>query len=226
MQSAATVRPVTDPQLSNRSRIVSGALKNYGFGMQRLIAAFFMCLVAFASAAEEGNPAPWERHAFDIESGVMWQVGYLTPINYTIAQTMFSWRSPAVFERALDGGSTWVIRTQASWIAVWIVDGPEDYYFGLSAAPSLEWWSEDQRWSVYLSVGGGVGVTNSTDVFGGQGQDFTLNWFAKAGVRYQVSEDFSIFGGPSFLHLSNAGQTDPNPGVDVLGFSLGMSYSF
>jgi lipid A 3-O-deacylase len=194
--------------------------------MHRTIAAISACLVTFASAVEQEHPAPWERHAFDVESGVMWQVGNLTPIDYTIAQTIFSWRSPAVFEWRLDGGSTWVIRNQASLIAAWIVDGPEDYYFGLSGAPSLEWWSEDQQWSVYLSVGGGVGVTNSTDVIGGQGQDFTLNWFAKAGVRYQVSKDFSVFGGPSFMHLSNGGQTDPNPGIDVLGFSLGVSYSF
>lgn len=193
--------------------------------MHRILIALSACLVSFASASEQ-EKAPWECHAFDVESGVMWQVGNLTPLDYTIAATQFSWRSPAVFQFALDGGSTWAIRNQASLIAAWIVDGPEDYYFGLSAAPSLEWWSQDQRWSFYLSVGGGVGLTNSKGVVGGQGQDFTLNWFAKSGVRHQWNEHLSIFAGPSFIHLSNGGQTNPNPGVDALGFSLGVSVSF
>ena len=71
-----------------------------------------------------------------------------------------------------------------------------------------------------FAVGGGAGAIDSTDVVGGQGQDFTFNWFANLGLRYQLNEDFSLQGGLLFQHLSNAGATDPNPGLDVLGFSL------
>ena len=69
-------------------------------------------------------------------------------------------------------------------------------------------------------------MTDSTNVTGGLGQDFTYNWFAKAGLRYQLTDDLGIYGGASFMHLSNMGATDPNPGVDALGFSCGLSYSF
>ncbi len=69
-------------------------------------------------------------------------------------------------------------------------------------------------------------MINSTSVPGGQGQDFTLNWFMKAGVRRQITENIAIFGGPFFQHMSNGGATTPNPGIDALGFTVGASFSF
>ncbi len=187
-----------------------------------------LALSAFLSSlhASDAVEAPWERHAFDIESGMIWQFRDNTPINYQLVPTQFSWRSPYVFKWDFDGGSTVVVRNQASLIATWVAEGPEDHYFGVSGAPSLEWWSPNSCWSLYLSIGGGVGVINSTDVPGGQGQDFTLNWFIKSGARLQISNDVAIFGGPFFQHLSNGGATTPNPGIDALGLSLGASFSF
>ncbi len=176
--------------------------------------------------ASEAVEAPWERHAIDIETGMIWQFRDNTNINYQLVPTQLSWRGPHVFKWDLAGGSTVVVRNQASLITTWVAKGPEDHYFGVSGAPSLEWWSPDSAWSLYLSVGGGVGVINSTDIMGGQGQDFTLNWFIKTGARRQICEDFAIFGGPFFQHLSNGGATTPNPGIDALGVSIGASFSF
>ena len=176
--------------------------------------------------ASDDVTAPWERHSFDLESGLLWQVGESTNIDYEFIQTQFSWRSPFVFKWDMDGGSTVVVRHHASLIATWVEEGPENHYFGISGSPSLEWWSEDDVLSVYFSIGGGFGVIDSTNVTGGQGQDFTLNWFMKAGVRRQLTEDFAIFGGPFFQHMSNGGSTTPNPGIDAFGFTLGTSFSF
>jgi len=193
--------------------------------MHRRILALSVCLYSIAAASPDVE-APWERHSFDFESGPLWQVGDNTTIDYLIVQNQLSWRSPYVFKFDMGDGSTVVVRNHASLIAAWIADGPEDYYLGVSGSPSLEWWSEDNIWSLYFSIGGGVGVTNSTNVPGGQGQDFTLNWFAKAGARYQVSDDLAVFGGPFFQHMSNGGATNPNPGIDALGFTVGLSLSF
>ena len=176
--------------------------------------------------ASEDVTAPWERHTFDFESGVLWQAGDNTDIDYRLVQTQFSWRSPFVFKWDLGGGSTVVVRNHASLIATWVEQGPENHYFGFSGSPSVEWWSADNMLSVYFSIGGGFGVIDSTDVPGGQGQDFTLNWFMKAGVRKQLTDDMAIFGGPFFQHMSNGGATNPNPGIDALGFSVGASFSF
>lgn len=177
-------------------------------------------------SASEDVTSPWERHSFDVESGILWQVGESTNIDYELVQTQFSWRSPFVFKWDMGGGSTVVVRNHASLIAAWVQEGPENYYLGISGSPSLEWWSADDMTSVYFAIGGGFGVTNSTNVPGGQGQDFTLNWFMKAGVRRQLTNDIAVFGGPFFQHMSNGGATTPNPGIDALGFTVGASFSF
>jgi len=121
-------------------------------------------------SASEDVTSPWERHSFDVESGILRQVGESTNIDYELVQTQFSWRSPFVFKRDMGGGSTVVVRNHASLIAAWVQGGPEDYYLGISGSPSLEWWSADDMTSVYFVIGGGFGVTNSTNVPGGQGQ--------------------------------------------------------
>jgi lipid A 3-O-deacylase len=211
--------------VGEHTRVVTQLPTGYPFSMNRSILALSVCLPTLAAAPPDVQ-APWERHAFDIESGLLWQVGDNTTIDYTIVQNQFSWRSPYVFKLDMDGGSTVVVRNHASLIAAWIADGPEDYYLGVSGSPSLEWWSADNLWSLYFSIGGGAGVTNSTNIPGGQGQDFTLNWFAKAGARYQVSDGLAVFGGPFFQHISNGGATTPNPGIDALGFTVGLSLSF
>ncbi|BDS07790.1 hypothetical protein NT6N_28300 [Oceaniferula spumae] len=195
-----------------------------------------LCLSSFAvgsicagevtyNAPKQEEPS-WKRHVIDVETGLIWNIGSNTPISYRIVPTQISWRIPYSIKKDFSNGSKLIARHQFSLIGDWIQNGPEDYYIGLSAAPSLEWWSADDKWSIYFAAGGGVGLTNSTDVVGSQGQDFTLNWFAKTGVRYQIRQDLGIYGGAFFQHLSNGGQTDPNPGVDALGFTVGMSFSF
>ena len=191
--------------------------------MRALITGIIFLSNALASGDGE---APWERNAFDVETGLLRQVGSNTPLDYTLVQTQFSWRSPFVLKKGFDDGSVLVVRHHASLIATWVEEGPENHYFGISGSPSLEWWSPDEMWSLYFSIGGGFGVADSTDVPGGQGQDFTLNWFAKAGMRYQLNDDTAVFAGPFFQHMSNGGATTPNPGIDALGFTVGASFSF
>ena len=66
-------------------------------------------------------------------------------------------------------------------------------------------------------------TTGGTD---GMGQDFTFNWFTQLGLRREILENVSLSGGVYFIHHSNLGMTDPNPGIDALGFSLGVGWGF
>lgn len=202
-----------------------------------IIPCFLILMMAQGAVADEKSVevyvephipqvVSWRRHCFDIETGMIWNVGSNTPISYRIVPTQISWRSPYMWKKEFTDGSKFVLRNQASLIADWVERGPENYYIGLSGAPSFEWWSADDKWSIYAAVGGGFGLTNSSNTAGGQGQDFTYNWFAKSGLRYQFDQDFGIYGGVFFQHLSNRGATDPNPGIDALGFTMGVSFSF
>jgi hypothetical protein len=192
------------------------------------IFAFIIALTALAQAKLPttlvASAAP-ATSAIDLETGLLWQVGHNTPIDYLLAPTQLVWRSGSVLHWDFDSGAL-VVRNRLALQGTAIIEGPETAYFALAGAPSLEWWDASGAWSAALAVGGGAGLIDSQDVVGGQGRDFTLNWFARAGVSRQIAEGVHLNAGLMFQHMSNGGATDPNPGIDVLGFTLGCSWSF
>lgn len=178
----------------------------------------------FAAGAMAHPADQWE---FVLESGYVWNVGNNTPIDYEIIPTQLTFRSPTMWNWFTgDDGSRLVVRNRFSALFEKITAGPEDYYIGFSAAPSLEYWFPSEKTSLFFSIGGGLGLTNSTDVPGGLGQDFTFNWFSQLGIRQQITKDLSLLGAGYFVHHSNGGQTDPNPGIDALGFTIGLGMRF
>lgn len=178
-------------------------------------------LIASASAHEADT---WE---WTLESGYLWNVGHNTAIDYEIVPTQLTLRSPVAWTWwEDDAGAKLVIRHRFSALFESITKGPEDYYLGLAAAPSVEYWFPSQKTSAFFSIGGGLGVTNSSGGEEGMGQDLTFNWFTQLGLRQKITEDISLLGGLYFLHHSNLGLTDPNPGIDALGFTLGCGWKF
>lgn len=183
-------------------------------------------LVLTGLAAESIPLRPWETSALNVETGVLWQVGTLTPLAYRLVPTQLSWRSKEFVGRAFADGSRLMIRHRLTLIGTWVQQGPEARYVGFSASPSLEWWDRTGRWSLFAGSGGGVGIIDSRGVRGGQGQDFTLNWFIRGGIEHVTAKDRRFSAGILYQHLSNGGRTDPNPGIDALGFTVGYSWAF
>ena len=108
-----------------------------------------------------------------------------------------------------------------------IFRGPENRYFGFSAGFRHVFVRPGWRLQPYASGGVGAGFIDSTDEFRqGQGQDFTFNILTQAGVDYLVHDHWKINIGALYQHLSNAGQTDPNPSLNLIGPQVGVTYSF
>ena len=83
------------------------------------------------------------------------------------------------------------------------------------------------RLQPYASGGAGLGWIDSTDAFRqGQGQDFTFNILTAVGVDYLVNDHWKLKIGGLYQHLSNGGQTDPNPSLNLLGPQVGATFSF
>lgn len=162
----------------------------------------------------------------DLEAGYLWKVGGDTPLDYGIAPLILSWRTKEMLGWHFGDGSSLFVRSRFSLLGEWIETGPENHYLGLSAAPSLEWWSPGGNWSLYSQIGGGFGWIDSQGVVGGQGQDFTLNWFFTTGVAHALTESLQLRAGLMFQHLSNGGATTPNPGVNTMGLTIGLSWGF
>jgi lipid A 3-O-deacylase len=185
------------------------------------------CVLAMPSRAEPPatDPKPWQTSAVSIESGLLWQAGQSTPLSYRLVPTQLSWRSREVLGRQLRSGHI-ALRNRLTVLGTWIQQGPESHYIALAASPSLEWWNEAGTWCTYGGAGGGLGWLDSQGVTGGQGQDFTFHWFARAGVEFFSSRRIRWTAGVMFQHMSNGGQTTPNPGIDALGVTLGWAWSF
>lgn len=184
----------------------------------------FIAIISLLATPAKAHPSDgWE---WTLESGYLWNVGDNTAIPYEIIPTQLTLRSPVVWTLwEEDGGAKLVVRNRFSALFEAITRGPEDYYLGLAAAPSVEYWFTEKT-SAFFSIGGGAGVTNSSGGSEGMGQDLTFNWFTQLGLRHSIGENLSLLGGLYFIHHSNLGLTDPNPGIDALGFTLGCSWSF
>ena len=169
---------------------------------------------------------PWQDGALNVESGMLWQIGTGTPFDYRLIPTQLSWRSAEFWGRTCADGSRLVVRHRLTLIGTLIQHGPESNYLGFSGSPSLEWWDPTGTWSLFSGAGGGCGWIDARGIKGGQGQDFTLNWFIRGGCELVTARKGRLSAGIMYQHLSNGGQTDPNPGIDALGFTLGYSLKF
>ena len=114
-----------------------------------------------------------------------------------------------------------------SAIAEPIFRGVENHYFGLNFGMRYNFVRPGSRLVPYISGGLGLGwIDSHPNIPGGQGQDFTFNILTAAGISYQLSNHWKLDAGILYQHLSNGGQTDPNPSLNLLGPQVGLSYSF
>jgi lipid A 3-O-deacylase len=181
-------------------------------------------LAVAAVAAEPAPPRPWETRALSVESGVLWEIGSDTPFPYRLPETQLSWKSAATSARIFGDGSRVVLRHRFTLLGAFVQQGPESRYIALSASPSIEWWNAAGTWSLFAGSGGGFGLIDSQGITGGQGQDFTLNWLIRGGMEHAISSHQWISAGFMYQHMSNGGRTNPNPGINALGFMLGYSW--
>ncbi|CAN5361489.1 hypothetical protein BH20VER3_BH20VER3_09780 [soil metagenome] len=108
-----------------------------------------------------------------------------------------------------------------------IFRGPENRYFGISAGLRHVFVRPGWRLQPYASGGVGAGFIDSTDPFrNGQGQDFTFNILTAVGVDYLVNDHWKLNIGALYQHLSNAGQSDPTPSLNLIGPQIGATFSF
>lgn len=182
-----------------------------------------LCVATFA--AEPAPAPPWESDALNLEAGVLWQMGSSTPIAYRVLATEFSWRSGAFMSHVYANGSRIVVRHRLTLIADVIENGPESHYLAIAGSPSIEWWDQAGTRSWFAGIGGGFGWIDSSGVPGGQPQDLTLNWFIRTGIERITTRKNSWSAGILYQHISNGGMTQPHPGMNTVGFTLGYSWA-
>src|SRR5213080_620548 len=108
-----------------------------------------------------------------------------------------------------------------------IFRGVENHYFGLNFGSRYNFVRPGTRFIPYISVGLCLGwIDSHPGIPGAQGQDFTFNILTAAGISYKMNDHWKLNAGILYQHLSNGGQTDPNPSLNLLGPQVGLNYSF
>ena len=138
----------------------------------------------------------------------------------------------------LTGRIRWGVVRSDSWlrgyhqfyisaIAEPIFSGIENHYFGFNLGMRYNFVQRGSRFVPYISGGVGAGwIDSHPEIPGGQGQDFTFNILSAAGISYKVNDHWKVDVGALYQHLSNGGQTDPNPSLNLFGPQMALSYSF
>jgi len=173
------------------------------------------------TATEEFNPQGFE---FAIESGYLF--GAINPpTSYEIGAEFLTARIRwgVVHDTWLRGYNQFYVSAMAEPI----FRGIENHYFGFDLGMRYNFVRPGSRFVPYISGGVGAGwIDSHPEIPGGQGQDFTFNILSAAGVSYSVNDHWKINVGALYEHLSNGGQTDPNPSLNLFGPQVGMNYSF
>jgi opacity protein-like surface antigen len=164
---------------------------------------------------------------FEVSSETAYLVGIIgNPNSYEVAAQFFTarWRWGVVEHDSWLQGYNQVY---AILMAEPLTRGPENRYFGISLGFRYNFAKPGARFVPYVSGGVGLGWLDShANVFGAQGQDFTFNILTAVGVSYKVNDHWKVNAGILYQHFSNAGQTDPNPSVNLLGPQMGVTYVF
>jgi hypothetical protein len=164
---------------------------------------------------------------FEVSTETAYLVGIIgNPNSYEVAAQFFTarWRW-GVVER--DSWLQGYNQVYAIFMAEPLTRGPENRYFGISLGFRYNFAKPGARLVPYVSGGVGLGWLDShASTFGAQGQDFTFNILTAVGVSYKMNDRWKLSAGVLYQHLSNGGQTDPNPSVNLLGPQLGVTYVF
>ena len=168
-----------------------------------------------------------EAPSFEISTETAYMLGIIAnPNSYEVAAQFFTarWRW-GVVER--DSWLQGYNQVYASFLVEPIVRGPEDFYYGISLGFRYNFAKPGARFVPFVSGGIGLGWLDShANIYGAQGQDFTFNILTATGVSYWVNDHWKLEAGVQYQHLSNGGQTDPNPSVNLLGPQIAATYSF
>jgi opacity protein-like surface antigen len=173
------------------------------------------------------TPDDADAPSFEMATETAYMLGIINnPNSYEIATQFITarWRFGPVYREGFFRGYN---QFYFSAVAEPIVRGPENFYYGISIGLRYNFLLRGSRFIPYVSGGVGLGwIDSHANVNGAQGQDFTFNVVSAAGVSYRLNDHWKASLGFVFQHLSNGGQTEPNPSLNLFGPQFGLTYSW
>jgi len=108
-------------------------------------------------------------------------------------------------------------------VPVFLVFQPANTAYGAGFNPiNLKWnFVSDRRFAPYLELGGGVLFSNHTVPTGTSSVNFTPT--GAIGIHY-FTDRATYSAELRFLHISNAGLVEPNPGINTIEVRIGLGW--
>jgi hypothetical protein len=149
------------------------------------------------------------------------------PLKYTLIPIMASlrWHFTGIAGPSMLRGN-WDMTCTASYTD--IPRGPETRYFSYIMGLRRNFVPRVGRLAPFWDLQLGLGDINAKGPLGiryAQGQDFTFTANMGSGVRYNFNPRYSISAGLHYMHISNAGLSEPkvpNYGINVYGPMFGI----
>jgi hypothetical protein len=163
---------------------------------------------------------------FDFVTGDPYQ--RMSKINYTLVPNMVSLRW-----QLDDVGSPWILRgnweASFSAAATIIPRGAETRYFAYDMG--IRRYFVQRNWRVVPYTEGRLGMGNINamgprGVVGAQGQNFTFTVMLGSGLRFNLTQRYSMWAGVGYMHVSNLFLSEPryhDYGINVYGPMAGIA---
>lgn len=163
---------------------------------------------------------------FDFVTGDPYQ--RISKINYTLVPNIVSLRW-----QLDDVGSPWILRgnweASFSGAATIIPRGAETRYFAYDMG--IRRYFVQRNWRVVPYTEGRLGMGNINamgprGVVGAQGQNFTFTVMLGSGLRFNLTQRYSMWAGVGYMHVSNLFLSEPryhDYGINVYGPMAGIA---
>ena len=169
------------------------------------------------------------RKEFQSLTGVFWSFTPDTSTRATLNSTMSSYRLGVMLNDVRWSG--WLRGNYEFLLEGFygtIYQGPGNALGGATLQLRYNFVQPETRWVPYFQIGAG-GVYS--DMYkeparSTVGSALNFNLQSALGVRYLVKEKWAVTVEAGFRHISNAGFTEHNSGLNSVGAQLGLSYFF
>lgn len=187
--------------------------------MKLALMLLLFCGLAGAQTSEQLNDKPWDL-------GIWGGGGFSVPGGTSDTRTVnVGVRLGKVLTGNHGGG---LVRGNFEWSAdfmpVYYIVQPGNNAYGAGFNPvNLKWnFTSPRRVVPYLELGGGVLFTNNEVPTGTSTTNFLTH--AALGFQFFTNAKRAVTVTSRYEHISNAGLSTPNPGINTVQFTIGMNW--
>jgi hypothetical protein len=181
--------------------------------------------------AQTAINSPFDKGSIELQAmpGAFFSMSSNPPEEPTLNHTLSSWRFGVMLNDVSGSG---LFRGNTEFLLEGffgkVFEGPGDYLGGGMIQLRYNFVQADTRWVPYAQIGAGGFFS---DIYKDQsqsliGESLELTLQAALGIRYLLNDRWAISLEGGYRHVTNAGASDRDKGLNELGVQLGLCHFF